>query len=125
MGCFGERLKKLRKEKDISLRQMAKILGITPPYLSRIENGHEHPPKAEHISKMAEILGIDESVLFELVPTDLKNKRIPDEIVEGYQKDGVSKKKVPEFFRSVKKAKLTEEEWDELIEEVKKKGSKK
>ena len=41
---FGKRLKELRKAKNISLRKMAGMLGITPAYLSRIENGHEHPP---------------------------------------------------------------------------------
>lgn len=119
---FGKKIKELRREKNITLRQLARDLGLTPAYVSRIENGHENPPKAEYISKIAQILGVDESVLFALVPKDLRYQRIPDDIIEGYQKNEANTKKIPEFFRTVKDTDLTEDDWDEIIETVKKKG---
>jgi len=122
---FGKKLKELRQEKGISLRQLAKKLSLTPAYISRIENGHENPPKAEYISKIARILEIEDNVLFELVPKDLRYQRIPDEIIEGYQKDEVTTRKVPEFFRTVRETDLTEDEWDELIEKIKNKRKEK
>jgi transcriptional regulator with XRE-family HTH domain len=117
---FGKRVKERRKEVGVSLRQLAKLLGLTPAYISRIENGHENPPKAEYISRIAQILELDESELFKLVPTDMRYQRIPDEIMEGYRKSDITTKKVPEFFRTVRDSDLTEEEWDKLIESVKK-----
>lgn len=37
---FGGALRALRMDKDISLRSMAKLLGISAPYLSDMELGH-------------------------------------------------------------------------------------
>ncbi len=122
---FGKKMKELRKEKKISLRQLAKMLKLTPAYISRIENGHENPPKAEHISRIAQILEVDDSVLFELMPKGLRHQRIPEDIIEGYQKDEVTNRKVPEFFRTVRKANLSEKDWDNLIKDIKKKRKEK
>ena len=118
---FGKRLKELRKAKNISLRKMAGMLGITPAYLSRIENGHEHPPSAKYIKLIAGILGIDENQLFELLQGEIHSRRLPGEIIDGYQRNKVTRKKVPEFFRTVKEANLSEAEWNEIIENVKNK----
>ena len=125
MVRFGAKLKELRKEKQITLREMARRLKLAPAYISRIENGKENPPMAKHISKMANILGIDADMLFKLVPSSLQHNRLPGEIIDGYQKNNVHKKKVPEFFRSVNESNLTENDWDEIIKHIKKKGKPK
>ena len=43
----GERLRKRRVAADLSLRDAAALLGISPAELSRRERGH--PPRAPHI----------------------------------------------------------------------------
>lgn len=54
---FGKALRKLRKEQGIGLRMAAEQLGISAPYLSRIEQGKEHPPKPKIIKKITALLG--------------------------------------------------------------------
>lgn len=56
-SLFGRALRKLRKEQGIGLRMAAEQLGISAPYLSRIEQGKEPPPKPQIIQKVTALLG--------------------------------------------------------------------
>lgn len=40
---FPERLKELREERNLSLKQLAKEIGVTDVAISRWENGHRTP----------------------------------------------------------------------------------
>lgn len=55
---FGEWLREARIEKDITLRSLAGQLGITPAYLSDIENGHRIPAE-DVIQKLTDALELD------------------------------------------------------------------
>jgi transcriptional regulator with XRE-family HTH domain len=41
---FGERIRKLRRERGIPQKDMAKELGVSPAYLSALEHGHRGAP---------------------------------------------------------------------------------
>jgi transcriptional regulator with XRE-family HTH domain len=72
---FGRRLRDLRKQKNISQRDLAAQVGIDFTYLSKIEGGRLAPPSEEVIRHFAQILEIDENELINLagkVPKDLK-----------------------------------------------------
>ena len=43
---FGEFVRREREEKDIGLREMAKMIGVSPTYLSKVERD-EFPPPVE------------------------------------------------------------------------------
>lgn len=43
MITLGERIRELREAKGLSLRGLAKQIGITPGYMSDMENGYRHP----------------------------------------------------------------------------------
>jgi transcriptional regulator with XRE-family HTH domain len=43
MKTLGERIRELREQKDISLRELAKKLGVSPAFLSDIELGRRYP----------------------------------------------------------------------------------
>jgi transcriptional regulator with XRE-family HTH domain len=60
---LGAELRRRREAKDISLRQLAKQLGIKPPYLSRVENG-EVPASEDVVVGAAKLLGEDPNELF-------------------------------------------------------------
>jgi transcriptional regulator with XRE-family HTH domain len=60
---FGILIKKLREEKDMSQRQFAIKLDITPTYMSKIERGEFAPPSEAVIKNMAQILGYDSDIL--------------------------------------------------------------
>ena len=45
-SSLGSRLRKIRKEKEISQKDLAKTLGVTQGYISRIENDLTSPTLA-------------------------------------------------------------------------------
>ena len=56
---FGSRIRQLRTDKGISLRDFADIVGIDFTYLSKIENGKVDPPSEDKIKVMASKLGVE------------------------------------------------------------------
>ena len=63
---FGSRIRQLRVEKDISLRDFADRIRIDFTYLSKIENGKVEPPSEDKIRKMAKELEVDAEYLLSL-----------------------------------------------------------
>jgi HTH-type transcriptional regulator, competence development regulator len=63
MAVFGETIRARRVEKGLKLRRLAKLLDVTPSYLSRIEAGVVPPPKEEKIQKLAELLDLNSDQL--------------------------------------------------------------
>ncbi len=54
---LGDRIRELREERDLSLREFAKKLGgLSAAFLSDIELGRRHPSK-EVLAEMARVLG--------------------------------------------------------------------
>lgn len=58
----GERMKRLRKEKNLSGKEMATILGISQGYYYDIERGDKRP-NTEIISKLSEFFGVTSDYL--------------------------------------------------------------
>ena len=54
---FGQLLREKRMEKGFSLRKFAGLVGISPTYLSQVEQDNVDPPTADRVKKMAELLG--------------------------------------------------------------------
>ena len=54
---FGETLREKRLEKGFSLRKFAQLVGVSPTYLSQVEQGNVDPPTADRVKRMAELLG--------------------------------------------------------------------
>lgn len=53
---FGQVLRKARMERKFSLRKFAEMVGISPTYLSQVEQDNVDPPTAERVQRMAELL---------------------------------------------------------------------
>ena len=110
---FGKTVRKLRLENtEYSLREFARLLGVSAPYLSDVENDRRTPPKEETIIKMAELIGIDSNELLALA------EKMPPEFYETFTKSKVYTKKVPEFLRRARESDLTEEQWNKLIKNI-------
>ena len=52
---FGTFIKEKRQQRDISLRKFADQIGISPVYLSNLENDRMPAPKDEVVSTMARL----------------------------------------------------------------------
>ena len=66
---FGEYLANKRKEREMSLRMLAKELDVSPTYLSDVENNRRNALSYEKLNKIIEILKLDEEeqkILYDL-----------------------------------------------------------
>ncbi len=59
-GTFGEYLKHKREEKQISLREVARTLGVSAPFLSDVENNRRGPLTEERLADLAKVLNLNE-----------------------------------------------------------------
>jgi len=73
---FGAFVRQEREERNIGLREMAKMIGVSPTYISKVERDEFPPPAEDKVRKIAEILGIDVDELLALagkVSSDLSD----------------------------------------------------
>lgn len=110
---FGETIREMREAQTLGLREAAERLGISPAYLSRIERGKERPPKPELVKKIARLLGGDADLLFRLADST-------DPDIAEYMNLVPN---VPEFLRTAMAVHLTSADFDDLIHELKRRGS--
>ena len=62
MKVFCERLRELRKEKNLSTTQVGKSIGVSHATISRWENGLVSPP-IEHLYSLAIFFGVSSDYL--------------------------------------------------------------
>ena len=62
-GEVGPRLRQLRDQKGMSARQVAELAGLTPAYLSRLENGRVSPTVAT-LARLVAAMGETMATLF-------------------------------------------------------------
>jgi transcriptional regulator with XRE-family HTH domain len=60
---LGEVIHTARREKRLTLEDLAKLIGSTKSYLSSIELGKVGPPRPKLLKKMSEALGLDLGLL--------------------------------------------------------------
>lgn len=73
MATFSQRMRELRKEKNITLEKLAEMLKTTKATLSRYENG-KRIPNIEFVEELAKIFNV--SVDYLLGKTDIRNSDI-------------------------------------------------
>src|ERR1700758_4546949 len=56
---FGEFVRRKRGEKEIGLREMAKMVGVSPTYLSKVERDEFPPPAEDKVKAIAKIIECD------------------------------------------------------------------
>ena len=96
----GERIKKLRKEKGMTQKELAKKLGFSPSHLGQYENGYRNP-KPSTVKKIADALEVPVSKIIGMVPEETETEKILSDIL-AIQKE---LEKIDDYF-------------DELIEKL-------
>lgn len=79
---FGEVIKSARVLQGLSLRELARRVDISHPYLSQLENGHNDNPAPTIVLKLAEELDISFAYLIQLTSTEIGSKRLPENSYE-------------------------------------------
>jgi transcriptional regulator with XRE-family HTH domain len=108
---FGALVRQEREAKEIGLREMAKKIGISPTYLSKIERGDFDPPAEDKVRKIAEIIGRDPDELLALagrVASDLTDiiRQRPRELADFLRTaKGLSAEDIARLARQAQRAK--------------------
>ncbi len=56
---FGAFIRRQREAKDIGLREMAKMIGVSPTYLSKVERDEFSPPAEDKVKAIAKVIECD------------------------------------------------------------------
>ena len=110
---FGLLIRKLRKAKKLTLRELAELVDVSYVNIAHIENGRSGASR-KVIKKLAEALNYDADKLLAAA----------DEIGEDVEK--IIRKipsAVPDFLRTAKN--LTKDEWKTLTDQIKEMKNKK
>ena len=103
---FGQLLRSLRNLAGIGLRELARLIGKSPGYISDVELDNVPPPSEETIVNISNALSIDKNVLLN------KAKKVDPELSE-YVAD---QPQVADFLRMAKDQKYSGDDWDRLTQ---------
>ena len=118
MENFGQFIKKIRIEKEITLRDFCRRADLDPSNWSKIERSILQPPKSKHVlSNIAQILDISESseewyAMFDLAVAS----HIPSELIDNDQ----ITENLPMFFRTLRGDKPSSDDLRDLIDKIRK-----
>lgn len=111
---FGPTIRLLRQAKGISLRELARKLGVSPAFLSQIEAGRQHKIPKARIVQVAEMLGVSEAYLLGTA------KQIHPDVVRFLRETP----EAAEFMIAAVKSGLAPEDFAGLREALKEKAGK-
>ncbi|NLS96647.1 MAG: helix-turn-helix transcriptional regulator [Planctomycetaceae bacterium] len=63
---FGQRIRQLRVDRELTLREFARLLDLSPTYISQVEQCKFSPPTEERVRQMAVLLQQDSDELLAL-----------------------------------------------------------
>jgi transcriptional regulator with XRE-family HTH domain len=114
---FGEFISKKRVEKQITLRKMADMLGVSAPFLTDVEKDRRNPFDMEKLTQLAQILGLtpDENEMMYNLAGKKRNAVAPDLPEYIIERDYVSA-----ALRTARDLDAGEEEWMRFVEDLKK-----
>ncbi len=114
---FGEFINQKRVEKQITLRKMADMLGVSAPFLTDVEKDRRNPFDMEKLTQLAGILNLtkEENALMLDLAGKKRNAVAPDLPEYIMERDYVSA-----ALRTARDLDAGEEEWNQFVEELRK-----
>ncbi len=99
-NLIGEKIKQLRKEKRMTISELAEKAGVAKSYLSSIERNLQSNPSIQFIEKISQVLGVSVNDLINdsnsIVETELDSEWM--KIVKEAMESGVSKEQFKEYL---------------------------
>ena len=108
---FGAFVRREREAKEIGLREMAKMIGVSPTYMSKVERDEFPPPAEDKVRAIANIIRCDVDELLALagrVSSDVAEiiKRQPAELAALLRTaNGMSAEQIARLTRQAQKVK--------------------
>ena len=110
---FGALVRREREAREIGLREMAKMIGVSPTYLSKVERDEFPPPAEDKVKAIAKIIECDADDLLARagrVSSDISDiiKRQPVELAALLRTaKGLKAEDIAQLARAAQKAKDT------------------
>ncbi len=114
---FGQYLTVKREEREITLREMARKLGVSAPFLSDVEKNRTAPLTKDRLKKVSEVLCLtteEKNTMYDLAGRQ-RNTVAPD--LPGYI---MERDYVAVALRTARDLNASEEEWLQFVENLKK-----
>jgi XRE family transcriptional regulator, master regulator for biofilm formation len=95
---IGERVKKLRQERKMSLSELAEQAGVAKSYLSSLERNLQTNPSIQFLEKIASVLNIS---IDRLIHDEPNNETVDSDwvdLVREAMDSGISKEQFKEFL---------------------------
>jgi len=116
---FGSFIARKREERDYTLRGFARMLDISPVYLSNLEKDRRRDPADEIVEKIASLLLMSRDEKTEMLDLLAKAKKKP--AVASDLPEYINERDIVRVaLRTAKDADATDEEWQEFIERLEK-----
>jgi transcriptional regulator with XRE-family HTH domain len=106
---FGAFIRRHREANEIGLREMAKRIGVSPTYLSKVERDEFAPPTEDRVKAIAEVLNLNPDELL------ARAGKVASDLTEIIKRQPVE---AASFLRSARR--LTADEWRRLEETTRK-----
>ena len=118
---FGSFLREKRLEKDISLRQFAIKLNLSPVHMSNLENDRRPAPKEEVLQNISKLLLLNQEEIEEMYDLAARSKNAPT--VSGDLPEYIMQNDLVRVaLRTAKDVDATDQEWQEFIAKLKKRS---
>ncbi|WP_077625281.1 helix-turn-helix domain-containing protein [Sediminibacillus massiliensis] len=98
---IGEKIKQLRKEKKMSLSELADQAGVAKSYLSSIERNLQSNPSIQFMEKISKVLGISVNELLRKEEEIELEKQLDEDwlnLVQEAMDSGVTKEQFKEYL---------------------------
>ena len=112
---FGEYLKHKREEKQISLREVARTLGVSAPFLSDVENNRRGPLTEERLADLAKVLNLNEKEKAEMYDIVGKQKGLLAPDLNPYVTE---RPYVNAALRAARNLEANEEDWQRFVDDL-------
>lgn len=113
---FGEFLTSKREERDFTLRELARRLEVSAPFLSDVEKNRTAPFTKERLDRVAEVLnltGDEKTTMYDLVGK--QKNTVPPDLPEYI----MTREYVAAALRTARDLDAGEAEWLKFIEDLK------
>jgi len=114
---FGSFIAEKRIEKDITLRGFAKLLDLSPVYISNIENGRKPAPTHEVLERIALVLILtkeEQELMYDLAAKSKNAPTVSNDLQEYIMNNDI----VRVALRTAKDLDITDEKWQDFIEKL-------
>jgi transcriptional regulator with XRE-family HTH domain len=101
---FGKKLRDLRIDSGIGLRELSRLIDKSPGYLSDVEHNHVPPPSEDVILKIAAALAVDKRELLTVA-------RKMDPEISSYI---AQEPEAADFLRMAKEKEFDRDDWERL-----------